>query len=85
METARAYHTATILPNGKVLIAGGGTDPSVPLASAELYDPVSKTFSPTGSMGTARAYHTATILPDGMVLIAGGTGPERPTRLGRVI
>ena len=76
METARAYHTATSLPNGKVLIAGGGTDPSVPLASAELYDPVSKTFSPTGSMGTARAYHTATLLPGGTVLIAGGTGPS---------
>jgi len=75
MTTARAYHTATPLPDGMVLIAGG-TGPGGPLASAELYDPAAKTFSPTaGSMATPRAYHTATVLPDGMVLLTGGTGP----------
>ena len=77
MATARAGHTATPVVGPKVLIAGG-TGPGGPLGSAELYDPVAKTFSPTGSMGTARAGHTATVLPSGIVLFAGGAGPGGP-------
>ncbi len=75
MGTTRIYHTATLLPNGKVLVAGGhgavgGSD--IYRATAELYDPATGTFSPTGSMGTARYHHTATLLPNGKVLVASG-------------
>ena len=72
MGTARDSHTSTLLPNGKVLVAGG-TSTGAPLPSAELYDPATGTFSATGSMGTARFNHIAALLPNGMVLVAGGT------------
>src|ERR1035441_918270 len=68
----RAYHTATLLPGGKVLIVGGYNSSSGLLSSAELYDPASGTWTPTGALATAREYHTATLLPNGMVLVVGG-------------
>ncbi len=71
LGTARDYHTATLLPNGKVLVAGGFGNSGI-LASAELYDPASGTWTATGSLGTARNGHTATLLPNGKVLVAGG-------------
>ena len=128
LGTARALHTATLLPNGKVLVAGGnnysgisrarnctirragpGRPPaaSAPhalftrrrccptarcwwlgdwltilatLASAELYDPASGTWTATGSLATARVAHTATLLPNGKVLVAGG---DNSTALSR--
>ena len=61
-----------MLPNGKVLVAGGTTAPAAALASAELYDPASGTWTATGSLATARDDHTATLLPNGKVLVAGG-------------
>ena len=79
MTVARFQHTATLLPNGKVLIAGGQfTDPMGEMAliydtgAAELYDPTAGTFTATGGMNAARFGHSATLLPSGKVLIAGG-------------
>jgi hypothetical protein len=60
-----------LIAGGRVLVAGG-TNGSMWLASAELYDPATGKFSPTGSMATARNGYTATLLADGRVLIAGG-------------
>jgi len=79
MSVARKLHTATLLPDGKVLVAGGmdsDDDASFKsLASAELYDPGRGTWSATGSMLHPRAWHTATLLPNGLVLVAGGQCP----------
>ena len=72
MAEARQGHTATLLPNGKVLIAGGAIFESD--GSAETYDPAAGIFSATGSMVAARYFHTATLLGNGRVLLAGGFG-----------
>jgi hypothetical protein len=76
MATARAWHTATRLANGRVLVAGGANEDNSgtfsTLSSAELFDPANGTFSPTGAMNHPRVSHTATLLGDGTVLIAGG-------------
>jgi hypothetical protein len=77
MSIRRSSHTATLLSNGKVLIAGGIKPGSKPYsgtatALAEIYDPGTGTFSPTGSMTAARWGHTATLLATGRVLITGG-------------
>jgi hypothetical protein len=75
MSSPRVYDTATLLPNGKVLVAGGQDFFSNGgLASADLYDPSTDTFAPTGNMNGARSTQTATLLPNGKVLIAGGSG-----------
>jgi large repetitive protein len=78
MNVARFGATATLLPSGKVLIAGGNTTGPfrgafTPLNSTELYDPVTNSFAAsTPSMNAARVSATATLLPNGKVLIAGG-------------
>lgn len=79
MATGRAMHTATLLPSGQVLVAGGlnlvisgGAAIFTDLASAELYDPASNTWSAAAPMASVRYLHTATLLPSGRVLVAGG-------------
>jgi hypothetical protein len=73
MVTPRALHTATLLEDGTVLIAGGITgQPSTALDSGEIFDPTTGTFSPSGTMTVARQQAVATRLPDGRVFIAGG-------------
>jgi len=71
LASARYGHTATLLPNGKVLIAGGSNG-TAQLMTAELYDPTTDTFQPTGGLVTARREHTAALLDNGKVFIAGG-------------
>ncbi len=72
MSSKRAAHTATLLNDGKVLIAGGFIAGGGSLPSAELFDPETNTFASVGNMTTARSSHTANVLSDGKVLIAGG-------------
>ena len=68
MNTGRAGHTATLLADGTVLVAGGWRAGN----TAEIYDPETKKFTPTGAMTTQRWWPTATLLKDGRVLVAGG-------------
>ncbi len=71
----RALHTATLLPNGKVLVAGGvilTAQTQVALSTAELFDPSTGSWAATGSLSSARFNHTATLLPNGRVLVVGG-------------
>src|SRR5579859_346272 len=71
LNIGRSGHTATLLPNGKVLVAGGENDVDL-IAEAEIYDPATGTWRFTGPMNLARTFHTATLLPNGKVLVAGG-------------
>ena len=75
LATARYVHTATLLPSGQVLVAGGGQgNSSNPIPSAELYDPSTNAWSGATNMIEARSGHTATLLPSGRVLVVGGQG-----------
>ncbi|HAZ08215.1 MAG TPA: hypothetical protein DCZ01_06785 [Elusimicrobia bacterium] len=72
LNTARAFHTSTLLPDNTILVAGGTNGPNV-LGTAEIYDIADGTFSLTNSpMRDVRDLHTATLLPNGRVLLAGG-------------
>ena len=82
MIDARAGHTATLMPDGSVLVAGSfgsSGDSNDALASAELYDPGSRSWTATASMAEARWFYTATLLPDGRVLAAGGSSSYGPS------
>lgn len=72
LNVARINHTATLLPDGQVLVAGGSDDDGNLLASAELFDPVTGTWSFTGPMTSPRAGHFAALLPNGTVAAVGG-------------
>lgn len=77
LNNAREAHTATLLPNGKVLVAGGFNNdssgqPQGQLSTCELYDPATKTWSVTGALADGRDGHTATLLSNGKVLVTGG-------------
>jgi galactose oxidase-like protein/Kelch motif protein len=73
LNTARYYHTATLLANGEVLVTGGLGVNGTYLASAELFDPAKGKWTVTGSMSAGRFAFTATLLPNGEVLVAGGS------------
>jgi N-acetylneuraminic acid mutarotase len=83
LNIARYYHTATLLSNGRVLVAGGAapgaqTFPYPALVSAELYDPATGNWTFTGHLNAGRLLHTATLLLNGKVLVAGGWSEDHP-------
>jgi len=86
MLSARTAHTATALPDGRVLITGGSSCffsfyyyyDSCELKQAELYDPASNKFTSANGMSAARVLHAATLLPDGKLLISGGSSAGGP-------
>ncbi|HEX2193063.1 MAG TPA: kelch repeat-containing protein, partial [Acidimicrobiales bacterium] len=83
LNQPRFMHTATLLPDGRVLVAGGFTDPypnpnPAVLDTAEIYDPATGTWTPTGSMNVRRGIHQAALLQNGKVLVAGGRSCNGP-------
>jgi hypothetical protein len=74
LNTPRLLHTATLLNSGMVLLAGGGNNvsPGGVLASAELYNPLTGTFTNAGALNAARLNHAASLMENGMVLVVGG-------------
>lgn len=73
LANRRAFHTATLLDDGRVLVVGGG-DYGDPLLTAEVYDPAADRWSAAGRLSMNRTGHTATLMPSGRVLVAGGIG-----------
>ncbi|MFH0901712.1 MAG: kelch repeat-containing protein [Pseudomonadota bacterium] len=86
LSQPRAGHTSTLLQSGKVLVVGGfyrrGDNTIANTASAELYDPLTDSWSTAHSLAQPRAYHTATLLPSGMVLVVGGSNDSTDANSG---
>lgn len=74
LNFGRHAHSATLLNDGQVLVAGGYGSGSIRLSQTELYDPATGRWTRTGDLGFGRVNHTATLLPDGQVLVVGGLG-----------
>ena len=83
MSSARGGFTATRLRDGRILVVGG-SDGSRTLASAELYEPATRRFAPTGSLRRARNAHTASLLRDGRVLVVGGSDGDDVLRCAEI-
>ena len=81
LGTARAFHSATLLRDGRVLVTGGFVDASTATASTEIYDPSTGLFSPAGAMQVDRTVHSAILLTDGRVLVLGGSSANTATDL----
>lgn len=84
LQSGRTAHTATALPDGRVLVIGGiggGEGQARPLATAELWDPGARSFRPAGVLHHARAWHSATLLGDGRVLVIGGAEGYAPAEV----
>ena len=81
MSTPHRGHTATLLQDGRVLVVGNGGETSTAGKVADVYDPITGTFSASGSMRLGRWLHTATLLADGRVLILGGRTPQDSVRV----
>jgi len=75
-EVGRTNHTATLLPDGRVLVAGGGYNAVT--AKATIYDPATNAWSPVTGMNKPRILHAAVALPDSRVLVIGGTDQTAP-------
>lgn len=79
LNKGRAYHTATLTPDGKVLLAGGFVDfLNRATNSAELYDPATGLWTDSAALNAGRRFHTATLLPNGKILVAAGNDGANP-------
>jgi hypothetical protein len=83
MAAARVGHTATVLPDGRVLVVGGA-GPEGEAAQAEVWDPRTNLFTAAGTLGKPRLGHAAMLLLDGRVVVVGGIDPVAATGIAEV-